>query len=267
MGYLFDRLTRVNPDGTDTRLCDGYALYVVEKPAVRAAFDIFGDLDSKDVLPFVYLPFEKVCVEWQHGPGVKICVVMEPNKVLDEKNDEYDSIIMAACIETPDGKSRFSCAYIVRMIQDGRIPWHEQEPDNPKSEAAKALVKFDDDTWNIIIEHTLFSLAFINSPNLHAAEAVDMSKVNRKRRGTGKHQLANYTVIRPNSETKKWLRDNEKPPEGVAEHWVKAHPHTYLTGPGRTKAVVKLLAPFKRGNPEFGTREQRYRVTSAAPDQ
>lgn len=262
MGYLFDRATRISADtGAETPVAHNRAVYVLEDAAREAAASIFSEMDSEQLVRFLFLPFPEMCMEWRFEDE-QICVLLEESQASNSKTGElFDSVTIAILVENSKGRQWQASMYYVRAVNSrGAIPWDE----SPAGKTIKAERRMSHEAMTNLIAEIITQVALINAPNLRVAEPRDMAKLNKARAKAGKPLLTKHTIIRPTPETREWVRSQKAVDRAEArEHWVRGHFHTYWTGPksDQQKPIIKLLAPHKRGNPERGTKEQRYVVT------
>jgi len=262
MGYLFDRSRRISIDeGTSEPVAAGRAVYVMEESARQAAATIFDGMDPHQLVRFAFLPFPKVCMEWRYKDE-QVCVLLEEGSATNQRTgEEFGAVVVAILVENAAGRQwQSSLYYVLGVSASGNIPWD--------TSSANDLVPEDKrmsrEAQTNILSEIIVQMALINAPNLRTAEPRDVSKLNKAREKKGQPTLTPYTIIRPTSETREWMRSNADVDRKPAmEHWVKGHLHTYWTGPKKDqqKPIIKLLAPHKRGNPERGEKAQRYVVT------
>lgn len=265
MGYLFDRAIRYEEvDGKviETKAITEHAIYVFTDKARDAAFEIFGDMETADLLRFLYLPFPKICFEWRESEE-QVCILLESTDAKNPRTQEtFPAVNVAMCIENKAGRMWQGTVYFVQTLNtNGAIPWDESE----SASRIEPKRRMSSDALQNLMHECMVKLALLNAPNLRDGERVNMAKVNKRRVPAGKLALSDYTILRPTYATSEWVAANKAAERAPArEHWVKGHLHTYWTGSKlleQQKPVIKLLAPFKRGNPERGSKPQRYVVT------
>lgn len=262
MGYLFDRSFRISHDtGESKPVTEGRAVYVMEAAAREAAASIFGEMNSEQLVRFLFMPFPLLCMEWRYE-NEQVCVLLETGSATNQKTgEEFNAVTVAILVENDVGRQWQAGLYFVQAVNSkGAIPWDE----SPAGKTIPAERRMTQEAMTNLISEIIVQLALINAPNLRTAEPRDLAKLNKARAKSGKPSLSAHTIIRPTTETREWVRSQTAVDrEQSREHWVRGHLHTYWTGPksDQQKPIIKLLAPHKRGNPERGTKEQRYVVT------
>lgn len=112
-------------------------------------------------------------------------------------------------------------------------------------------------------EHIVLLIAYLNCPKLLELEVVDHFRLNARRRREGKPEKPSFTRVRPNHTVREYLSGRPPAIAGeMPEHWVRGHWRVVWCGPKNQpqRPEPRWVLPFKRGNPEHGTKNPNYLV-------
>lgn len=132
----------------------------------------------------------------------------------------------------------------------------------PGGVAADRVRRIDEHESRAVLNLLANVLGVLNSPEIVNTDWVDASNAQSNRKFQRIGRKLGHTIIRLSRDMREYLKYRENPTytDEMGQHWVRRHPHLYWTGSDRRKPVIRMIGPFKRGNPIHGEKMPGYEV-------
>lgn len=238
--------------------------FAVDFDAVEAAVAVLREIGEEKLRPFLRLPFDNCWFEWSDGKrrfGVWVTddgdgvIGMRGNVAFTLAPPPFlpkDMKMLAASVKWDDEKKSYG-------VQEMEGIEH-LAPRYPGQTVKDRFAAPDDHLDAFAVIYSVIVL--VNSRNLCRVERDDFTKLNvvRAKKGLPPKKAPVKIILLPT--TREFMRHRKNPTylNEQGETMVRCHPALYHTGKGRTVPEIIWRGPYKRGNPELGSKAPQYEV-------